>query len=140
MRLTHYMHHNYVAGIFYDCKLAYWLYTDTYVGMVLISGNNLTIPFGTQTAHIICFIILSSAIGPDNSALSVTWQHNNQTVSHDRVNISPTQVVSNVFYSDLTLQQVSQRDGGVYNCAASLTGNDTTIVDHAKLEVTTNGK
>ena len=108
--------------------------------MVSISEVNLMLPVGTQTHIISCTITLSSAIGPDHSALSVTWQHNNQTVSHDRVHVSPTQSVSNVFYSNLTLQQVSQHDGGVYHCAASLTGNETKVTDHVELEVTTNGR
>ena len=107
--------------------------------MVSISEANLMVPVGTQTHIISCTITLSSAIGPDHSALSVTWQHNNQTVSHDRVHVSPAQGVSNVFYSNLTLQQVSQHDGGVYHCAASLTGNKTTIADNVELQVTTNG-
>ena len=108
--------------------------------MVSISETNLIVPVGTQTHMISCTVILSSAIGPDHSALSVSWQHNNQTASHDRVHVSPTQGVSNMFYSDLLLQQVSEHDGGVYSCAASLTGNETTIADHVELEVTTNSK
>ena len=108
--------------------------------MVSISETNLMVPVGTQTHIISCTITLSSAIGPDHSALSVTWQHNNQTVSHDRVHAFPTQGVSNMFYSNLTLQQVNQRDSGVYNCAASLTGNDATIADHVELQVTTDGR
>ena len=107
--------------------------------MVSISeANNLMVPVGTHTHIISCTITVSSAIGPDHSALSVTWQHNNQTVSHDRVHVFPTQGVSNVFYSNLTLQQVSQHDGGVYNCVASLSGNETKIADHVELQVTSN--
>ena len=99
------------------------------------------VPVVTQTHIISCTITLSSAIGPDHSALSVTWQHNNQLVSHDRVHVFPTQGdVSNVFYSNLALQPVSQHDGGVYNCAASLTGNETILDDHVELDVTTNGR
>ena len=118
----------------------YWFYicTDTYVSMVSISETNLIVPVGTQNQMISCTITLSSAIGPDHSALSVTWQHNNQTVSH---HVFPTQGdVSNVFYNNLALQQVSQHDGGVYNCAASLTGNETILDDHVELDVTTNGR
>ena len=96
------------------------------------------VPVGTQTHIISCTITLSSAIGPDHSALSVTWQHNNQLVSHDRVHVFSTQGVSNVFYSNLTLHQVSEHDGGVYNCAAGLTGNETKIADHVELQVTSN--
>ena len=105
--------------------------------MVSISEANLMVPVGTQTHIISCTITLSSAIGPDHSALSVTWQHNNQTLSHDKV--FPTQGVSNMFYSNLTFQQVSEHDGGVYHCVASLTGNETTIADHVELQVTTDG-
>ena len=105
--------------------------------MVSVSEANLMVPVGTQTHIISCTITLSSAIGPDHSALSVTWQHDNQTVSHDKG--FPTQGVSNVFYSNHTLHQVSQHDGGVYNCAASLSGNDTTIADQVELQVTTDG-
>ena len=109
--------------------------------MVSISETNLIVPVGTQNQMISCTITLSSAIGPDHSALSVTWQHNNQAVSHDRVHVFPTQGVSNVFYSNLTLQPVSQHDGGVYNCAATLTGNEMTIAaDHVELQVTTDGR
>ena len=114
-------------------------YTDTYVGMVSISDTNLMIPVGTQTHIISCTITLSSAIGPDHSALSVTWQHKNQTVSHDRVHVFPAHGVSNVFYSNLTLHQVSEYDGGVYYCVASLSGNDTTIADQVELQVKTDG-
>ena len=107
--------------------------------MVSISEANLVVPVGTQTHIISCTITLSSAIGPDHSALSVTWQHNNLKISHDRVHVFPTQGLSNVFYSNLTLRQVSQHNGGMYNCAASLSGNDTTIADQVELQVTTDG-
>ena len=107
--------------------------------MVSISEANLMVPVGTQTHILSCTIALSSAIGPDHSALSVTWQHNSQTVSHDRVHGFPAHGVSSVFYSNLTLHQVSQHDGGVYKCAASLTGSKTTIVDNVELQVTTDG-
>ena len=113
--------------------------TDTYVSMVSTSQTNLMIPVRTQIHMISCTITLSSAIGPDHSALSVTWQHNSQTVSHDRVHVFPTQGVSNVFYSNLTLQTVSEHDGGVYNCAAGLTGNETKLFDHMHVELT-NGR
>ena len=119
--------------------ITYWIYTDTYIGMVSISDTNLMIPVGTQTHIISCTITLSSAIGPNHSALSVTWQHNNRTVSHDRVHVSPTQGVSNMFYSNITLLQVSEYDGGVYNCAAGLTGNETKLSDHVELNIATNG-
>ena len=108
--------------------------------MVSISEANLMVPVGTQTHIISCTITLSGAIGPDHRALNVTWQHNNQIVSHDRVHVFPTQGdVSNVFYSNLTLEQVSGHDGGVYHCAASLTGNETKLSDHVDLNIATNG-
>ena len=107
--------------------------------MVSISEANLMVPVGTQTHILSCTITLSSAIGPNHSALSVTWQHYNQTISHDRVHVFPADGVSKVFYSNLTLQQVSQHDGGVYHCVASLTGNKTTIADNMELQVTIDG-
>ena len=58
--------------------------------MITVSVNNLLVAVGTDSYQMTCFVTLSSSIGPNISALSVSWQHNNQPVdtSQDRVQVS----------------------------------------------------
>ena len=100
------------------------------------------VPVGTDTYQIDCFVTLSSSIGPNISALSVSWQQNNQTVdtSQDRVQVSDPFGVLSFFTNSLTLSDISQYDSGEYCCTASITGNQTELNNCVKVKVTTNGE
>ena len=101
------------------------------------------VPVGTDNHLMNCTITLSSPIGPDHSALNVTWLHNNQSISAAdgivearNITASPTWL----FQSDLTLHQISQFDDGQYCCIASISGNTTITSDCDYLHVTATGE
>ena len=110
--------------------------------MISVSVNNLTVPVGTNSYQIDCFVTLSSSIGPNISALSVSWQHNNQPVdtSQDRVQVSEPLGVLSFFTNSLTLSDISQHDSGEYCCTASIAGNQTKLNNCVEVKVTTNGE
>ena len=110
--------------------------------MVTVSVNNLMVPVGTNTYQIDCFVTLSSSIGPNISALSISWQYNNQPVdtSQDRVQVSEPLGVLSLFTNSLTLSDTSPHDSGEYCCTASITGNQTKLDNCVEVKVTTNGE
>ena len=110
--------------------------------MVTVFVNNLMVPVGTDTYRMTCFVTLSSSIGPNISALSISWQHNNQPVdtSQDRVQVSEPLGVLSFSSNSLTLSDISQRDSGEYCCTASISGNQTKLEDCVEVKVTTNGE
>ena len=110
--------------------------------MVTVTVNNLMVPVGTDTYQIDCFVTLSSYIGPNISALSISWQHNNQPVdtSQDRVQVSEPFGALSFFTNSLTLSDISQHDSGEYCCTASMAGNQTKLEDCVEVKVTTNGE
>ena len=101
------------------------------------------VPVGTDS-QIDCLVTLSSSIGPNISALSISWLHNNQTVniSQDRIQVSETLGIGSqdVFSSNLTLSAISEHDSGEYCCTASIAGNQTKSNDCVELQVTTDGE
>ena len=103
--------------------------------MVTIPVNNLMVPVGTNSYQMTCFITLSSPIGPNISALSVSWQHNSHTVNMSKSLIGP-----NFFDSSLTLSNISEHDSGEYCCTASIAGNQTRLEDCVDVKVTTDGE
>ena len=123
-------------------KNSFLNFIDTYVSMVTVSVNNLMVPVGTNTYQMICIVTLSSSIGPNISALSISWQHNNQPVdtSQDRVQVSEPFGALNFFSNSFTLSDISQHDSGEYCCTASIAGNQTKPEDCVEVKVTTNGK
>ena len=97
------------------------------------------VPVGTDFHQIVCFVTLSSSIGPNISALSISWLHNNRTIE-DRVQVSEPFGAHSLFISSLTLSNISQHDSGEYCCTASIAGNQTKSNDCVELKVTTNGE
>ena len=120
----------------------YIIFTDTYVSSVSVSANNLMVPVGTDSHQIDCFVTLSSSVGPNISALSISWLHNNKIidVSQDRVQVSETFGAHTTFINSLTLRDISQHDSGEYCCTASIAGNQTKSNDCVELKVTTDGE
>ena len=110
--------------------------------MVTVTVNNLMVPVGTDTYQMTCFVTLSSSIGPNISALSISWQHNNQPVdtSQDRVQVSEPFGVLGFFSNSLTLSDISEYDSGEYCCTASIAGNQTKQENCVEVKVTTNGE
>ena len=100
------------------------------------------VPVGTDTYQMACLVTLSSSIGPNISALSISWQHNNQPVdaSQDRVQVSEPFGVLSFFSNSLTLSDISQHDSGEYCCTASIAGNQTKPEDCVVVKVTTDSK
>ena len=100
------------------------------------------VPVGTDSHQIDCVVTLSSPIGPNISALSITWLHNNQMISSslDRYQVSETLGAHTIFISSLTLSDISQHDSGEYCCTASIAGNQTKLNDCVELKVTTDGE
>ena len=110
--------------------------------MVTVTVNNLMVPVGTNTYQINCFVTLSSSIGTNISALSISWQHNNQTIdtSQDRVQVSEPFGVLTFFSNSLILSDINQHDSGEYCCTASIAGNQTKLEDCVEVKATTNGE
>ena len=100
------------------------------------------VPVGTDSNQIDCFVTPSSSIGPNISALSISWQHNNQPVdtSQDRVQVSDPFGVLSFFSNSLTLSNISQHDSGEYCCTASIAGNQTKLEDCVEVKATTNSE
>ena len=110
--------------------------------MVTVSENSLMVPVGTDTHQIDCFVTLSSSIGPNISALSISWLHNDQMISSslDRFQVSETIIMGGKFSSNLTLNEISQHDSGEYCCTASIAGNETKTKNCVELKITVNGE
>ena len=110
--------------------------------MVTVSVNNPMVPVGTDSYQMTCIVTLSSSIGPNISALSISWQHNNQPVdtSQDRVQVSDPIGSLSFFTNSLRLSDISQHDSGEYCCTASIAGNQTKPNDCVELKVTINGE
>ena len=90
---------------------------------------------GDQNVELQCTVTLSHHIGPDYSALSITWTHN-ATITHNCSNPQPhgnTQT-SNNFTCNLTLAIVSATSAGVYNCSGHIIGSGVTSRDTFHLE------
>ena len=118
------------------------MFTDSYVNTITVSVNNLMVPVGTNSYQMTCFVTLSSSIGPNISALSMSWRHNNQPVdtSQDRVQVSEPFGVLTFFSNSLTLSDISEHDSGEYCCTASIAGNQTKLNKCVEVKVTTNGE
>ena len=100
------------------------------------------VPVGTDSQQIDCVVTLSSPIGPNISALSISWLSNNRTIdmSQDRVLVSEPFGAQVFFTSSLTLSDISQHDSGEYCCTAGIAGNQTKPKDCVELKVTTDGE
>ena len=109
----------------------------------MIPSNNLIVPVGNNSHQLTCLVTLSSSIGPDISALSISWQHNDQMIRSllDRTQVSEPEISGeNSFTSKLTLSTISQHDSGEYCCTVSIAGNQTELKSCVELKVTTDGE
>ena len=94
---------------------------------VFIERVSFTPPYafdGDRNVELQCTVTLSHHIGPDYSALNITWTHNTTTI-HNCSNPQPhgnTQI-SNTFTCNLTLTTVSATSAGVYVCSGEITGS-----------------
>ena len=91
---------------------------------------------GDQNVELQCTVTLSHHIGPDYSAVNITWTHNTTTI-HNCSNPQPhgnTQI-SNTFTCNLTLANISATSAGVYGCLGEVTGSNVTVVDIHPLKV-----
>ena len=83
-----------------------------------------------------CTITLSSSIGPDHSALSVSWRHDNQAVSSGLVRLVTAGTIVDTFTSVITLSSVAMSDAGRYCCSAQLAGETAPLTHCITITVT----
>ena len=97
---------------------------------------------GTDSHQIDCLVTLSSSIGPNISALSISWLHNDLIIksSLGKFQVSETMISGKQLSSSLTLSDISEHDSGEYCCTASIAGNQTKLNDCIGLKVTTDGE
>ena len=84
---------------------------------------------GTANVRLTCSIQLINDIGPDDSALSVSWSIPVPTVAGT---MSPTPMTQKEFNSTLNIPLIMK---GQYCCNASLTGNSTVVSSCASVEI-----
>ena len=91
---------------------------------------------GDQNVKLQCTVTLSRHIGPDYSALNITWTHNNTTI-HNCLYPQPhgkTQT-SSTFTCNLTLANISATSAGVYGCSGEVTESNVLQADFHILKV-----
>ena len=84
-----------------------------------------------------CTITLNNTIGPDYSALNVTWTHNGSQSTMLQANPSGTNgEPSSMFTSVLTIDSNEFMDSGSYCCVAAVIGSgDSNKMDCVTLNV-----
>ena len=81
----------------------------------------ITALIGTANVRLTCMIQLTNDIGPDYSALSVSWL---MPVPAETESVSPTPMTQKEFKSTLNIPLIMK---GQYCCNASLTGNSPMV-------------
>ena len=109
------------------CHVNYPLNADTSISQVSVDPMAIAALAGTANARLTCSIQLTNAIGPDYSALSVSWL--NLVSTEDGSLIAMTQ---KIFKSTLNIPLIMK---GQYCCNASLTGNPTIVSACASVEI-----
>ena len=99
--------------------------TDTNVSSVTIDPRNITVITGTSNVAINCTITLNRAIGPNHTALSVTWLGPNLMQHTDVQNIPATTDMTKTFHSVLIIQHIASSSAGQYYCEAHLVGKES---------------
>ena len=98
--------------------------TGTTVSTVTISEDNISALKGTNNIIISCTITLNNTIGPDYSALNVTWTHNGSQSTMLQANpIAISGEPSSMFTSVLTIDSNEFTDSGSYCCVAAVIGS-----------------
>ena len=94
----------------------------TTVSTVTINEDSISALKGTNNIIISCTITLNNTIGPDYSALNVTWTHNGSQL-HEQAAVlqaTPSGELSSLFTSVLTIDGNEFSDSGKYQCAAAV--------------------
>ena len=107
------------------------------VSDVSISEDNISALKGTNNIIISCTITLNNTIGPDYSALNVTWTHNGSQSTMLQANSSGMSgKPSSMFTSVLTIDSNEFTDSGSYCCVAAVIGSgDSYKMDCVTLSV-----
>lgn len=88
--------------------------------MAVIFGSNVVLQ---------CTVSLSHSIGPNYSALIISWQHNNTSVLNCTLNNLTDQLVQ-TFYCSHTIANVSNTEIGPYKCTAKIEGGNISSDEH----------
>ena len=110
-------------------------HTEAAVSSVTIINPPSYVVDGDRNVELQCTVTLSHHIGPDYSALSITWTHNTTNV-HNCSHPQPhgnTQI-SNNFTCNLTLSNISATSAGLYNCSGLIVGSGVFYIDTFHLE------
>lgn len=108
--------------------------TDTSVSDVSIVNAPPYFVDGDQNVNLKCKVSLTHHIGPDYSALNVTWSYDNTGIS----TCSYSQLLGNtqrIFICTLVLAKVTAERAGLYNCTAHVAGSDTSPGASLSLQV-----
>ena len=105
------------------CK---FLNTDTSISLVSVDPMTITALTGKANVKLTCSIQLTNDIGPDHSALSVSWL---TPASTEAGSVSPTQ---EEYKTILNIPIIMK---GQYCCNASLTGNLTVVSACASVKI-----
>ena len=98
--------------------------SGTTVSTVTISEENISALKGTNNIIISCTIALNNTIGPDYSALNVTWTHNgSQSTMLQATPIAMSGTESKKFSSRATIDSNKFSDSGEYCCVAAVIGS-----------------
>ena len=91
---------------------------------VTINEDSISALKGTNNIIISCAITLNTTIGPDYSALSVTWTHNGSQYDQDTVlQATSSGEESKMFTSVLTIDSNEFSDSGSYCCVTTVIGS-----------------
>ena len=99
------------------------IYADASISQVSVDPVTITALTGTADVTLTCSIQLNNDIGPDYSALNVSWWSPASTKPGLLTTMSMTQQKS--FNSTLKIPLITQRK--LYCCIASLAGNSTVV-------------
>ena len=111
--------------------------TDTIVTSATLENNEYSVLNGTPSLDLRCTIILSRPIGPNHSALVVTWLHAGMNVSSHATQSSSGGPLSNMFISSLRLNTLQNSHEGQYCCHARV--HNTTISNNTCATLTIAG-
>ena len=92
----------------------------TVSGVTILKKDKMSALKGTNIG---CTITLNNTIGPDYSALNVTWTHNYGSNEQDTMLQSSSGEASKMFTSVLTIDSNEFSDSGSYCCSAAVIGS-----------------
>ena len=106
---------------------------DTTLSQVSTDKKSVVALLGAQNVKLNCSIKLSNQIGPDISAILVTWRRNSTAIEKN-ILLSPGVTENSAGYNDdfistLMLSSVDYSNNGNYCCSVSLVGSVSTMTD-----------